>query len=211
MKIGIIGATGHIGQGIANEALNRGHEVTAIVRNAAKAKDIFGDKVTVLAKDALTLTKDDLAGLDVVVNAFSTRTPYLHLDLAAHLLGLLRENKSTRVLFVIGSSTLQKADGTTLLADTLKQYAGEPWIDAPIQQDHEFNFIKWVNNVDWSIITPSIDFTDGPKTSYKLGTDQVIASAAGKQVVSVANFAAAALDEIENPKHNQQRFDVADA
>ncbi len=36
MKIGIIGATGKAGSRILKEALDRGHEVTAIVRNAAK-------------------------------------------------------------------------------------------------------------------------------------------------------------------------------
>ena len=36
MKIGVIGATGKAGSFIIEEAKVRGHEVTAIVRNAAK-------------------------------------------------------------------------------------------------------------------------------------------------------------------------------
>ena len=36
MKIGIIGATGKVGNKVLQEATQRGHEVTAIVRNAAK-------------------------------------------------------------------------------------------------------------------------------------------------------------------------------
>ncbi len=36
MNIGIIGATGKAGQLIVQEAIKRGHNVTAIVRNAAK-------------------------------------------------------------------------------------------------------------------------------------------------------------------------------
>lgn len=38
MKIGVIGATGKAGQLIMEEAKQRGHEVTAIVRNASKLK-----------------------------------------------------------------------------------------------------------------------------------------------------------------------------
>lgn len=36
MKIAIIGATGQAGSRIMKEAMDRGHEVTAIVRNASK-------------------------------------------------------------------------------------------------------------------------------------------------------------------------------
>ena len=36
MKIALIGATGFVGSAILQEALNRGHEVTAIVRESGK-------------------------------------------------------------------------------------------------------------------------------------------------------------------------------
>ena len=36
MKIAVIGATGFVGSAILQEALQRGHEVTAIVRNPEK-------------------------------------------------------------------------------------------------------------------------------------------------------------------------------
>ena len=39
MNIGIIGATGKLGTKVLDEAQQRGHEVTAIVRNAAKLDD----------------------------------------------------------------------------------------------------------------------------------------------------------------------------
>ncbi|PEE38339.1 hypothetical protein CN271_32915, partial [Bacillus cereus] len=52
MKIGIIGATGKAGSRILKEALDRGHEVTAIVRNAAK---ITEENVKVLEKDVFSL------------------------------------------------------------------------------------------------------------------------------------------------------------
>jgi len=67
MNIGIIGATGKAGQLILQEAITRGHDVTAIVRNAAK---VTAD-VTILERDVLALTKDDLNGFDAIVNAFN--------------------------------------------------------------------------------------------------------------------------------------------
>ena len=39
MKIGIIGASGKVGSLILKEAVNRGHEVTAIVRDAQNLKN----------------------------------------------------------------------------------------------------------------------------------------------------------------------------
>lgn len=36
MKIALVGASGFVGTAILKEALNRGHEVTAIVRNPEK-------------------------------------------------------------------------------------------------------------------------------------------------------------------------------
>jgi putative NADH-flavin reductase len=38
MKIALIGATGFTGTAVLNEALSRGHEVTAIARNPRKGK-----------------------------------------------------------------------------------------------------------------------------------------------------------------------------
>lgn len=47
LKIGIIGATGKAGSLILKEAVSRGHEVTAIVRDAAKLKE---EKIAVIEK-----------------------------------------------------------------------------------------------------------------------------------------------------------------
>ena len=82
MKIAIIAANGKSGQLIAKEAVARGHQVTAIVRseNQSAAQEV-------LQKDAFALTKEDLAGFDVVVNAFGAWTPETlpdHARLAEH-------------------------------------------------------------------------------------------------------------------------------
>ena len=68
MKIGVIG-TGKAGSLIVKEASERGHQVTAIVRNAAKLTE---DKVAVLEKDIFDLKAEDLKAFDVVVNARCT-------------------------------------------------------------------------------------------------------------------------------------------
>ncbi|PTF51080.1 hypothetical protein BUY34_15170, partial [Staphylococcus cohnii] len=67
MKIGIIGATGKVGSLVLEEAIGRGHDVTAIVRNAAK---VSNKNVNVIEKEIYDITSEDLKDLDVVVNAF---------------------------------------------------------------------------------------------------------------------------------------------
>lgn len=211
MKIGIIGATGHVGQAITKEAINRGNHVTAIVRDATKAKQCFDTKATIFEKDAMALTRDDLMNFDIIVDAFASAKPFEHVDLATRLISFFREDKTTQLVFVIGASTLIKADGSTLLADTQKRFAGASWLAGMIEQNREFEFLKLVDDVNWTAVTPSTDFTDGPKTSYQLGASHVIQSATGTKEVSVANFAAAILDEAEKPQHTQQQFCVVDA
>jgi uncharacterized protein len=65
MKIGIIGTTGNAGRALCAEAANRGHQVTAMVREPDTVAALLGPDVCVLAKDAFDLVGDDLGGFDV--------------------------------------------------------------------------------------------------------------------------------------------------
>ena len=77
MRIAVVGATGNVGTRIVNEALGRGHEVTAIARGAARLPPRPG--LTPVEGDAHN--PGHLAGLlhghDVVVSAvgFAPATP----------------------------------------------------------------------------------------------------------------------------------------
>lgn len=211
MKIGIIGATGKAGSKITQEALNRGHQVTVLVRNADKAKKMFADTVTVIEKNAFDLTKQDFAGLDVIVNAFSVpvgkHLAYRHIDLAAQLIQLFRETDSPRLVFILGGGSLQTKDG--LLVDQLQKMPNsEGWIDTPQSQLHELNFLRTVTNVNWVGVSPSANFVDGPKTAYVRGSDELLFDENNKSEVSTGTMAAAILDELEKPSIHQARFTV---
>lgn len=67
MKIGVIGATGKAGKLIMEEAKQRGHKVTAIVRNASKLKN----QTNVMEKDIFAITSKDIEQFDAVVDAFN--------------------------------------------------------------------------------------------------------------------------------------------
>ncbi|EPR91903.1 hypothetical protein M058_03645 [Streptococcus mitis 17/34] len=67
MKLAVIAANGQAGKAIVEEAIKRGHEVTAIVRSENKSQ-----AQSVILKDLFDLTKDDLTGFDAVVSALLT-------------------------------------------------------------------------------------------------------------------------------------------
>lgn len=210
MKIGVIGATGHAGSAIVNEALSRGHQVTAIVRNAAKAEKMFGDKVTVIQKDAMAITKADLTPFDVVVDSFATRdAAYRHLDLATRLVSELRGDDHTRVFFILGASSLLD-HGKRVIDQVLAANKGADWVQTPQQQWHEYQFLQWVDNVNWTAMSPQFEFKVGPRSAYQLGKDELLHNNEGKSTVTTGNFAAAMLDEIEHPNHIRSRFTVCD-
>ena len=71
MKIALIGATGFVGSAILQEALNRGHEVTALARHPEKLKPhpkLRPQKGDVYNEDEVARL---VAGHDAVISAFN--------------------------------------------------------------------------------------------------------------------------------------------
>lgn len=105
MKIGIIGATGKAGQEIVKETQSRGHEVTAIVRDAQKVTD---SSVAVIEKDVFHLQAEDIKGFDVIVNAFGAPAgkEHLHVEAGKKLIEIFKEVPDTRLIVVGGAGSL---------------------------------------------------------------------------------------------------------
>ena len=66
MKIAVLCASGKAGKLIVEEAINKGLEVSAFVRDSNKAR--FDSKVCVVQKDIFTLESSDLQGFDVIID-----------------------------------------------------------------------------------------------------------------------------------------------
>lgn len=213
MKIAVIGATGMAGRDIYKEAVARGHDVTAICRSAAKAKETLGAGVKALEKDAFELTRADLAGFDAIVDAFATAPPlaHQHVDLTARLVALFRDTETPRLVFVLGAGSLLAGPDRHLVVEDIRSVPGsEQWINIPVQQLKQLKFLREVENVNWVGISPSATFEPGPDKGVKLGSDELLLSGDGKSHVSSGTYAVAVLDEIEKPAHIKTRFTVAD-
>ena len=216
MKIGIIGATGMAGQDIFREAVKRGETTVAIVRDGAKAREMFGDQAQIIEKDAFDLTATDLAGFDAIVDGFGTSPDqaHTHNDLVRQLVVAAPSSsgQSPRLLFILGAGSLTNPATGELALEDIRQVPGsEHWIAIPIAALEQLEYLRTVDTAEWVGISPQMTFAPGPATVPQLGKDHVLNDAQGQSHTSAGTMAVAVLDELQNPKHYNTRFTVCDA
>lgn len=208
MRIAIIGASGKAGSLILKEALERGHEVTAIVRNAGKITD---HQVSVVEKDVFGLTADDLKGYNVVVNAFGAApgNESQHVEVGNILIAALKGAPETRLIVVGGAGSLFVDEAKTVRVLETPDFPKE-YLPTAQNQGQNLNDLEQSEGIQWTFISPSAFFDPaGLRTgSYEQGKDHLLVNSKGQSYVSYADFAIAVLDEIENSKHVNERFTV---
>ena len=203
MKIAIIAANGRAGKLIMNEALERGLDVSAIVRDKTKMNN---SKAKVIEKDLFDLTKDDLKEFDTVVSAFGVweeKELDKHSLVIEHLCKILA-NTNIRLMIVGGAGSLY-IDSRKQLMDS----ESFPEIFKPLAKSMSkaFNILKNNKDILWTYVSPSADFqADGEKTGeYNIGNDKLLVNSKGESAISYADYAIAFVDEIQNKKYlNQQ-------
>jgi len=206
MKIGIIGATGKAGSLIVKEASERGHDVTAIVRNAAK---LVGEKVAVLEKDVFDLKTEDLQDFDVIVNAFGAPAgqEHLHVDAGRVLIEAVKGAPDTRLIVVGGAGSLFVDEAKTVRLIDTPEFPKE-YVPTASNQGKNLEDLQNASGIKWTFISPAAYFNpEGKRTgSYQKGKDNLIVNAKGDSYVSYTDYAIAVLDEIENSRHINERF-----
>ena len=171
MKIAIVAANGKAGKLIASEAVNRGIEVTAIVRSENRSS-----APTAIIKDALSLTKDDLADFDVVIDAVGGWTadsigaiP----DVAKHL-GQLLAGTKTRLLVVGGAGSLFVNPEHTVTVADAPSFPSD-WKPLAAAHAEALAALRAAEGLKWTYVSPACDFrADEPRTGeYKLGGEEL--------------------------------------
>lgn len=205
-KIAVVAANGKEGRLVVKEAQNRGMDVTAFVRSANKT-----DAKTVVQKDIMSLTAEDLAGFDAVVDAFGAWTPETlsqHTATSQHLCDLL-SGTDTRLLIVGGAGSLYVNPEHTMRVQDTPDFPDEFKPLASAQAD-ELEQLRKRNDVKWTFISPAADFqAEGERTGeYLLGGEELKLNDRGESVISYADYAIALVDEIEHGNHIQQRISV---
>lgn len=206
MKIALIGATGMTGTKILSEALDRGHQVTAIIRNtgvlpAHKYLAAVAADVTWPAELAGTI-----AGHDVVISAFNpgkdeTGTGTRSIIEAVKTAGI------ARLLVVGGAGSLEVAPGKRLVDDP---NFPEIWKAGALKTAEFLDDLRAEPVLDWVFVSPAATLVPGERTgTYRVGGDQFMTDEKGESRISLEDFAVAMLDEAERPQHHRARFAVA--
>ncbi len=207
MKIAIVGASGKAGSLILKEAVSRGHNVTAVVRDASKLQD---KNVPVIEKDVFDLTADDLTAFDVVINAFGAPLgeEQAHVDAGHALIEALKGTK-TRLLVVGGAGSLFVDENKTVRVIDTPEF---PDFVKPTAKGQGRNLQELQDTTDliWTFVSPSAVFdAEGKRTgSYQLGKDHLLVNSKGESYISYSDFAIAVVDEVENSTHLNERFTV---
>ena len=206
MRAAVICANGKAGKLIVKEAVDRGIDVTAVVRgeNQTAAKKI-------LKKDLFDLTAADLEEFDVVIDAFGAWTPETlpqHSTSLRHLCDLLR-GRETRLLVVGGAGSLYvNPEHTAQVMDGAD--FPEAFLPLASSMGKALEELRTRTDVRWTYISTAADFqADGARTGkYIWGGEELTVNAAGQSVISYADFASAMVDEAVNGNHIQQRISV---
>ena len=206
MKVAVVCANGRVGTLVVKEAVERGLDVTAIVRgeNKTAAKKV-------IQKDLFDLTAAELDGFDAVVDAFGAweeKELSKHSKSLKHLCDLL-SGKKTRLLVVGGAGSLYvNPEHTAVVSDG----ADFPAMFLPLAkaQGKALEELRERNDVQWTFISPAADFqAEGERTGeYILAGEELTLNSRGESIISYADYAIAMVDEITKGNHIQQRISV---
>ena len=212
-KVLLIGATGFVGSAILNELISRGHEVTALVRNADKLAGKKGIKAVVgdvADEEAVTHLAE---GKDAVISAYNPG--WMNPDIARlitenypKILSAAKKSGVGRLLIVGGAGTLFCAPGLRVVDSGAipEEIMGGV---RPLG-DFYLNTLTKEQAIDWVFFSPAGAFDEkGERTgNFRLGKDDLIVDANGQSHISVQDYALAMVDELEKPAHHKERFTI---
>ncbi|KUJ65951.1 3-beta hydroxysteroid dehydrogenase [Streptomyces albus subsp. albus] len=213
-KIALFGANGTIGRRVLAEALARGHQVTAVVRDPA-ALDLSHPELTKVTGDVLDAESVRAAarGQDVVVSAVGGGDGPGHQKLIPSAARVLVEglrglgDQAPRLIAVGGAGSLETASGVKVW-----DAPGLPEWLLQIMHAHgdALDFLRGVQDVRWTSLSPAATIEPGERTgAYRTGTEQLVTDAEGNSYITAEDYAVALVDEIEHPRHIGERFTVA--
>ena len=212
-KIVLIGESGFVGSAILKEALDRGHEVKAVVRKP--------EKITIVHKNLVVMqgdvsNSDKVAeickGADTVISAYNPG--WQNPDIVGEttrvywaIIKGIRKSGVKRLLVTGGAGSLFVSPGKRLMDAGVMPESFLPAVRALA----EIYFVDLMaeKSIDWVFFSPAGNLEPGYRTGkFRLGKDDLIVNEAGESKISVQDYAVAMIDEVEKPAHHHERFTI---
>lgn len=212
----VLGANGLAGTLLVSEALNKGYQVKAGIRNV-KRKDLKVDvRAELLEVEAMDYDsiKKAILGCDIVINA--TRAPYdtdpdYLVQMNKTIIRALEGEGVKRLIIIGGAGSLQTMDG-------------EPFVESDgfpadlyklgLAQYHLRKFYEGEQPpVDWLYLTPPPNFIEkGERTGkFRFLKTELRAKESNHYKISYADYAAALIHEIEVRRYTRESLLVVDS
>ncbi len=218
MKVVLFAATGRAGSTILSELVSRGHEVTAVARNLDKLPEQLPASVKRVRSDLDDVDQltEIVRGADAVVSAFgpsssdpryTTDTSYTDqlVGVTQRAIAAVSKAGVPRLVVVGGAGSLWFSPGVTVLDSG---YWPAPYV--PIAQSHVKAFAALrASDINWTYFSPPMMIQPGERTGkFRLGGDDIVKDADGKNHISFEDYAIALVDELEKPAHERARFTI---
>lgn len=216
MNIALIGATGFVGAAVLSTLLQRGHRVTALVRDPSRLAPQPGLTVTVADAYDADAVAAAVRGHDAVVSAFNPgwNDPALYDNFMRGSAAIERGVEAggvRRLLVVGGAGSLFVAPGVQLVDTPAFLDHVPPNIVPGAQAARDaLNALRAGTALDWTFLSPPAMLGQGEATgAYRVGGDDLLMDGDKPAGIAVADLALAIADEIERPRHLRARFTVA--
>ena len=197
MKLLVIGSTGRTGKHVLEQALKRGHEITAFARNPQKLAGTQG-LAGVVQGDGFNLAdvRKAVQGQDAVISAVGSS------EIARNLILTMRETGPRRLIMTSSRSVV----------------ATRPWL--PIEMAWLFLHRAYadlaraegmieMSGLNWSIVRATM-LTTGPFTG-QVHIDFEANATGGDWTLTRADYAMTLLDVLENPQMVNKALGVCGA
>jgi putative NADH-flavin reductase len=177
MKITVFGATGGTGLHLVRQAIEAGHDVTAVVRDPARLTEVH-PRLTVITGDVMDPESigSAVAGRDAVASAIGPRgggAGDVCATSAASIVKAMDAQGVRRFVAVSNSGMIRDAaDGPLtrfVVKPILRRLLREPWADAARMET-----VIRASDLDWTLVRPPM-LTDGPHTGrYRSAVEHTV-------------------------------------
>lgn len=214
MKVVLAGASGFVGKAILKELLQKGHEVTGVVRDAKNLEPQNGLVIKEMDVNNVDEFAEVINGNDAVISAFNAgwTNPNLYEDFlkGSEAIQYAAKKSGINRLLIVGGAGSLFIDGKQLVdsPDFPEAYKA----GATAARDY-LNDLKNETELDWVFVSPAMEMHPGTsgtrRGTYRTGSDNPVFDENGKSIISVEDLSVAIVDEMEKPAHHRERFTVA--